>query len=82
VRSDTDTRDSDAITAITAIVRAAVVAPNRRLHLLARWISDLAGRTGDREDRRMFELVAGVGWVVLGIAGVGKVGGPARPIEA
>ena len=79
MRSDTDTRDSDAI---TAIVRAAVVAPNRRLHLLARWISDLASRTGDREDRRMFELVAGVGRVVLGIVGDGKVAGPARRIGA
>ena len=79
MRRDTDTRDSGAI---TAIVRAAVVAPNRRLHLLARRISDLAGRTGDREDPRMFELVAGVGQVVLGIAGDGRVAGPACRIGA
>jgi len=54
VRAVNDTRDNDTI---AAIVGAAVGALHGRRGLPARWIDRLSGRTRDRDDRRVFELI-------------------------
>jgi ADP-ribosyl-[dinitrogen reductase] hydrolase len=54
VRAVNDTRDNDTI---AAIVGAAVGALHGRDSLPSRWIDNLSGRTTDRDDGRMFELI-------------------------
>jgi ADP-ribosylglycohydrolase len=55
VRAVNDTRDNDTI---AAIVGAAVGALHGRNGLPARWITGLAGRTGESDDGEVFRLVA------------------------
>ncbi len=54
VRAVNDTRDNDTV---AAIVGAAVGALHGRAGLPKRWIDALSGRTADRDDGRMFELL-------------------------
>jgi ADP-ribosyl-[dinitrogen reductase] hydrolase len=54
VRAVNDTKDNDTI---GAIVGAAVGALHGKRGLPSRWISGLAGRTTDRDDGRIFELL-------------------------
>lgn len=54
VRAVNDTKDNDTI---AAIVGAAVGALYGQDRIPARWIADLAGRTTDRDDGRVFELL-------------------------
>ena len=54
VRAINDTKDNDSI---AAIVGAAVGALHGRQALPARWIENLSGRTTDRDDGRVFELI-------------------------
>lgn len=55
VRAVNDTEDNDTI---AAIVGAAVGALHGRGALPARWIENLSGRTTDRDDGRVFALIA------------------------
>lgn len=55
VRAVNDTKDNDTI---AAIVGAAVGALHGRRALPARWVANLSGRTTDRDDGRVFELIA------------------------
>lgn len=54
IRAVNDTKDNDTI---AAIVGAAVGALHGRAKFPSRWISNLSGRTGDRDDGRIFELL-------------------------
>lgn len=54
VRAVNDTKDNDTI---AAIVGAAVGALHGRAALPRRWIDNLSGRTTDRDDGRVFELL-------------------------
>ena len=54
VRAVNDTKDNDTI---AAIVGAAVGALHGRKALPKRWIENLSGRTTDRDDGRIFELI-------------------------
>lgn len=54
VRAVNDTKDNDTI---AAIVGAAVGALHGKAKLPARWIKSLSGRTTDRDDGRVFELL-------------------------
>ena len=54
VRAVNDTRDNDTI---AAVVGAAVGALHGRAGLPPRWLAGLAGRTTDRDDGRVFELL-------------------------
>ena len=54
VRAVNDTRDNDTI---AAIVGAAVGALHGRKGMPARWVENLSGRTTDRDDGRVFELI-------------------------
>ena len=54
VRAVTDTKDNDTI---AAIVGAAVGAVHERRALPARWVERLSGRSTDRDDGRVFELL-------------------------
>lgn len=54
VRAVNDTRDNDTV---AAIVGAAVGALHGRRALPTRWIRNLSGRTTDRDDGRVFELI-------------------------
>lgn len=55
VRAVNDTRDNDTV---AAIVGAAVGALHGKAALPAQWIEKLSGRTTDRDDKRVFELLA------------------------
>lgn len=55
VRAVNDTRDNDSI---AAIVGAAVGALHGRKRLPGRWVERLSGRTTDRDDGKVFELLA------------------------
>lgn len=55
VRAVNDTKDNDSV---AAMVGAAVGALHGRANLPSRWIENLSGRTTDRDDGRMFELLA------------------------
>jgi ADP-ribosyl-[dinitrogen reductase] hydrolase len=55
LRAVNDTRDNDTI---AAIVGAAVGALHGRKALPQEWIDGLLGRTGERDDGRVFELIA------------------------
>ncbi len=54
VRAVNDTRDNDTI---AAIVGAAVGALHGKAKVPDRWLAGLCGRTGDRDDGRLFELL-------------------------
>ena len=54
VRAVNDTKDNDTI---AAIVGAAVGALHGKARIPGRWIRDLSGRTTDRDDGRVFELL-------------------------
>jgi ADP-ribosylglycohydrolase len=54
IRAVNDTKDNDSI---GAIVGAAVGALHGKENLPTRWIDNLSGRTTDRDDGRMFELL-------------------------
>lgn len=54
VRAVNDTRDNDTV---AAIVGAAVGALHGKRHLPDRWIKNLSGRTTDRDDGKVFELL-------------------------
>ncbi len=54
VRAVNDTKDNDTI---AAIVGAAVGALHGRKKLPERWVSNLSGRTTDKDDGRIFELL-------------------------
>lgn len=54
VRAVNDTKDNDTI---AAIVGAAVGAVHGRERIPERWIANLSGRTTDRDDGRIFELL-------------------------
>lgn len=55
VRAVNDTKDNDTV---AAIVGAAIGALNGRGALPGRWLENLSGRTTDRDDGRVFELIA------------------------
>ena len=55
VRAVNDTRDNDTI---AAIVGAAVGALHGRRALPSRWVERLSGRTSDRDDGKVFEILA------------------------
>jgi ADP-ribosyl-[dinitrogen reductase] hydrolase len=54
IRAVNDTKDNDTI---AAIVGAAVGALHGKKGIPARWLKDLSGRTTDRDDGRVFELI-------------------------
>jgi len=54
VRAVNDTRDNDTV---AAIVGAAVGALHGKRHIPDRWIKNLSGRTTDRDDGKVFELL-------------------------
>ena len=54
VRAVNDTKDNDTI---AAIVGAAVGALHGRDAIPERWVANLSGRTTDRDDGRIFELI-------------------------
>ena len=54
VRAVNDTKDNDTI---AAIIGAAVGALHGKRKLPKRWIENLSGRTTDRDDGRVFELI-------------------------
>jgi ADP-ribosylglycohydrolase len=54
VRAANDTRDNDSIAAIAG---AAVGALHGKNKFPSRWISSLSGRTDERDDGRIFELL-------------------------
>ena len=55
VRAVNDTKDNDTI---AAIVGAAVGALHGKKAIPARWIQKLSGRTTDRDDGKVFEILA------------------------
>lgn len=55
IRAVNDTKDNDTI---AAIVGAAVGALHGKAAIPERWISNLSGRTSDRDDGRIFQLLA------------------------
>ena len=55
VRAVNDTKDNDTV---AAIVGAAVGALHGKRSIPDRWITNLSGRTTDRDDGRIFELIA------------------------
>ena len=57
IRAVNDTKDNDTV---AAIVGAAVGALHGKAVLPARWLADLTGRTTERDDGRMFDLLAQV----------------------
>jgi len=56
VRAANDTVDNDSI---AAIVGAAVGALHGRKAIPQRWLGNLLGRTAERDDGRVFELLSG-----------------------
>ncbi len=54
VRAVNDTKDNDTIAAIVGAAMGALYGQDR---IPARWIADLSGRTTDRDDGRVFELL-------------------------
>lgn len=55
VRAVNDTKDNDTI---AAIVGAAVGALHGKAAIPQRWIRNLSGRTTDRDDGRIYELIS------------------------
>lgn len=55
VRAANDTKDNDTI---TAIVGAAVGALHGKKAIPVRWIRNLSGRTTERDDGKVFEILA------------------------
>jgi ADP-ribosyl-[dinitrogen reductase] hydrolase len=66
IRAVNDTKDNDTI---AAIVGAAAGALHGKMAIPNRWVSNLSGRTTDKDDGRVFEIIRGAKNTFWNIAG-------------